>query len=87
MSKKPIIVFEGIEGSGKTLHIKNVTNYLNKKKKNLLRLENLVVTKTLKKSENLFLITTQHLTKILIYCYIYQQEARILNLLEKIEGR
>jgi len=32
MSKKPIIVFEGIEGSGKTLHIKNVSNYLKKKK-------------------------------------------------------
>ncbi len=32
MSKKPIIVFEGIEGSGKSFHIKNVTNYLKKKK-------------------------------------------------------
>ena len=32
MSKKNIITFEGIEGSGKTLHIKNVANYLKKKK-------------------------------------------------------
>jgi dTMP kinase len=32
MSKKKIITFEGIEGSGKTLHIKNVSNYLKKKK-------------------------------------------------------
>ena len=32
MSKKPIIVFEGIEGTGKTYHIKNVANYLKKKK-------------------------------------------------------
>ena len=30
--KKPVIVFEGIEGSGKTYHLKNVTNYLKKKK-------------------------------------------------------
>ncbi len=32
MYKKPIIVFEGIEGSGKSLHIKNLENYLKKKK-------------------------------------------------------
>lgn len=32
MSKKPIIVFEGIEGSGKSFHINNVANYLKKKK-------------------------------------------------------
>ena len=31
MSKKPIIVFEGIEGSGKTHHISLVSKYLNKK--------------------------------------------------------
>ena len=32
MSKKPIIVFEGIEGTGKSHHIKNVANYLKRKK-------------------------------------------------------
>ena len=32
MYKKPIIVFEGIEGSGKSYHINNVSNYLKKKK-------------------------------------------------------
>ncbi len=31
MSKKPIIVFEGIEGSGKSYHISNVARYLKKK--------------------------------------------------------
>jgi dTMP kinase len=32
MSKKPIIVFEGIEGSGKSHHISVVSRYLKKKK-------------------------------------------------------
>jgi len=32
MSKKPIIVFEGIEGTGKSHHIKNVANYLTRKR-------------------------------------------------------
>ena len=31
MSKKPIIVFEGIEGSGKSHHINKVSKYLDKK--------------------------------------------------------
>tara|TARA_B100001175_G_scaffold260902_1_gene229929 strand:+ start:938 stop:1549 length:612 start_codon:yes stop_codon:yes gene_type:complete len=32
MYKKPVIVFEGIEGSGKSYHIKNISNYLKEKK-------------------------------------------------------
>ena len=32
MSKKPVIVFEGIEGSGKSYHISNICKYLSKKK-------------------------------------------------------
>ncbi len=32
MSKKPVIVFEGIEGSGKSHHISTISKYLKKKK-------------------------------------------------------
>ena len=32
MSKKVVVAFEGIEGSGKTFHINNVSKYLKKKK-------------------------------------------------------
>ena len=31
MSRKPVIVFEGIEGSGKSYHISNVSKYLKKR--------------------------------------------------------
>ena len=38
MSKKPIIVFEGIEGSGKSHHINKVSKYLAKKKINYIKI-------------------------------------------------
>ena len=38
MSKKPIIVFEGIEGSGKSYHINKVSKYLDKKKINYIKI-------------------------------------------------
>ena len=38
MSKKIIITFEGIEGSGKTLHIRNVAKHLTKKKISFIKL-------------------------------------------------
>ena len=38
MSKYPIIVFEGVEGSGKTTHINNVCKYLKKKNKKFVKI-------------------------------------------------
>ena len=38
MSKKPIIVFEGIEGSGKSHHINKISKYLDKKKFSYLKI-------------------------------------------------
>jgi len=38
MSKKPIIVFEGIEGSGKSHHISIVSKYLSRKKINHIKI-------------------------------------------------
>ena len=39
MSKNPLIIFEGIEGSGKTLHINNVVRYLKKKKNKVYKIK------------------------------------------------
>ena len=38
MYKKPIIVFEGIEGSGKSHHINKISRYLDKKKINFIKI-------------------------------------------------
>ena len=38
MYKKPVIIFEGVEGSGKTSHIRFVSNYLKKKKIDFIRI-------------------------------------------------
>ena len=38
MSKKLIIVFEGIECSGKSFHINNVINFLKKRKKKFIKI-------------------------------------------------
>jgi len=38
MYKKPVIVFEGIEGSGKSHHISKIVNYLKKKKINFIKI-------------------------------------------------
>ena len=38
MSKKPVIVFEGVEGSGKSHHISKVSKYLRKKKIDYVRI-------------------------------------------------
>ena len=38
MSKKPVIVFEGIEGSGKSFHIDYVSRLLKKKKIDFIKI-------------------------------------------------
>ena len=52
MFKKPVIVFEGIEGSGKSYHISNVSRYLKKKKLITSKSENQGEGEMQKKLEN-----------------------------------
>ena len=52
MSKKPVIVFEGVECSGKSYHISMVAKYLKRKRSRIFGYVNLVVVGILKKLEN-----------------------------------
>ena len=38
MSKNPIIVFEGVEGCGKSFHLNNIARYLKKKNKSFIKI-------------------------------------------------
>ena len=55
MSNKPLIVFEGVEGSGKSYHIKSVSNYLKKKKIGHILIREPGGTKNAEKIRNLIL--------------------------------
>ena len=55
MYKKPVIVFEGIESSGKSLHIKSVCNYLKKKRIDFIKLREPGGTKNAEKIRKLIL--------------------------------
>ena len=55
MSKKIVIAFEGIEGSGKTFHINNVSKYLKKKNISHIKLREPGGSKNSEKIRNLIL--------------------------------
>ena len=55
MYKKPVIVFEGIEGSGKSFHINNVSKYLKKKKIDIIKIREPVGNNNAEKIRNLIL--------------------------------
>ena len=70
MYNYPIIVFEGIEGSGKSLHIKNLEKYLKKKKIKYLKLREPGGSKNSEKIRNLILnkeSNFKELTDLLLY--------------------
>ena len=55
MSKKPVIVFEGIEGSGKTSHLNFVSNYLKINKVDFIKIREPGGNKNSEKIRNLIL--------------------------------
>jgi len=82
MSKKPVIVFEGIEGSGKTFHINNVTRYLKKKKIDFIKLREPGGSKNSELIRNLILDNKSNFNKttdFLLYSAARSENINILN--------
>ena len=84
MSKKPIIVFEGIEGSGKSLHIKNVQRYLLKKKIKFISIREPGGSKNSEKIRKLILNKNSNFDKITdLLLYLASRNENIINIIKK----
>ena len=84
MSNKLIISFEGIEGSGKSLHLKNVANYLKKKKISFVKLREPGGSKNSEKIRKLILSnksTFDKKTDLLLY--LAARNENISNIINK----
>ena len=84
MSKKPIIVFEGIEGSGKSLHIKNVQRYLLKKQIKFISIREPGGSKNSEKIRKLILNNNSNFDKITdLLLYLASRNENIINIIKK----
>jgi len=82
MSKKLVIVFEGIEGSGKSLHSNNLTKYLKRKKINHIKLREPGGSKNSEKIRNLILNNKSNFNKdtdLLLYLAARSENINILK--------
>ena len=78
MSRKPIIVFEGIEGSGKSHHISIVSKYLNRKKIDHIKIREPGGNPNSEKIRRLLLNNKSN------FKYLYSNEIPLLQKIEKI---
>ena len=82
MYNKPVIVFEGIEGSGKTLHINLVSNYLKKKRIDHIKIREPGGHKNSEKIRNLILNNKSNFnnnTDLLLYLAARSENIEYLN--------
>ncbi len=89
MSKYPIIVFEGIEGTGKSYHINNVAKYLRKNKKKFIQIREPGGSKNSEKIRKLLLnnkATFNKYTDLLLYLSARSENIELIkkNLGKKI---
>ena len=82
MSRKPIIVFEGIEGSGKSFHINHVAKYLEKNKKNFIKIREPGGSKNSEKIRSLILnnkSTFNKYTDLLLYLSARSENIKLIK--------
>ena len=84
MSKKLIITFEGIEGSGKSLHISNVSSYLHKKKIPFIKLREPGGSRNSEKIRKLILNKRSTLDKTSdLLLYLASRNENIVSIIKK----
>ena len=88
MYKKPIIVFEGIEGSGKSLHINNVAAYLKKKGRKYIKIREPGGNRNSEKIRKLILSNKSNFDKITdLLLYLAARNENIVNIIKKNIGK
>ncbi len=81
MSNKPVIVFEGIEGSGKSFHINNVSRFLKKKKIDHIKLREPGGSKNSEKIRKLILNSKVNFNKYTdLFLYLAARSENIVEL-------
>ena len=88
MYKKPLIVFEGIEGSGKSLHINNVASYLKKNGKKFIKIREPGGNQNSEKIRKLILNNKSNFDKITdLLLYFAARNENIKNIIVKNKGK
>jgi len=84
MYRYPIIVFEGIEGSGKSFHVNNVERHLKKKKIKYLKLREPGGSKNSEKIRNLILDKSSNFSKLTdLFLYIAARNENYQSIIKK----
>ena len=84
MSKYPIIVFEGVEGSGKSYHIKNIQKYFKKKKIKFIKLREPGGTPNSEKIRRIILNNNSNFHKLTdLFLYMASRNENMQNKIKK----
>ena len=87
MSKKPIIVFEGVEGSGKSHHINRISEFLKKNKIDFIKIREPGGKPTAEKIRKLILNKKSNFNKVTDLLLYLAARSEIIELLKKYKNK